>query len=360
MVRRPVVMLFVVVIPPAKALQYNFSVSFLNSPRNAQFTPKSNQTTMRLHWFVALALVACVNFASASTISKTTAQKSQTVARVLKANRNEFPLKRFLRADSAYDANGEERAVSVSGLAGAIKSKTSAIKESAKLNLWLTTRKSAPQVFKLLKIDDTINDVLTNPKMNVLAKYISMYNKKNPNNQVSMVDLLSAHYGGEAAVARMFVKAKQSEATTSLATKLQAEQVAGWLKNDKSTDDVFKILLLDDANANPLGTRRLTAWLNYMSEFNRLNPEKKTTMLQTFSTAYGGDKGVAKFLYASQYMYGSETMAKKLETALFMKWAKERLKPGQVTKNVLNLNDNNRPYAPMLKRYQAFFKKKVD
>uniref|UniRef100_H3GXM0 RxLR effector protein n=1 Tax=Phytophthora ramorum TaxID=164328 RepID=H3GXM0_PHYRM len=187
-----------------------------------------------------------------------------------------------------------------------------------------------------------------------------MYNKKNPNNQVSMVDLLSARYGGEAAVARMFVKAKQSEATTSLATKLQAEQVAGWLKNDKSTDDVFKILLLDDANANPLGTRRLTAWLNYMSEFNRLNPEKKTTMLQTFTTAYGGDKGVAKFLYASQYMYGSETMAKKLETALFMKWAKERLKPGQVTKNVLNLNDNNRPYAPMLKRYQAFFKKKVD
>uniref|UniRef100_H3H4M6 RxLR effector protein n=1 Tax=Phytophthora ramorum TaxID=164328 RepID=H3H4M6_PHYRM len=203
---------------------------------------------MRLHWIVALALVA------------------------------------------AHDENGEERAVSVSGLAGAIKSKTSAIKESAKLNLWLTTRKSAPQVFKLLKIDDTINDVLANPKMNVLAKYISMYNKKNPNNQVSMVDLLSARYGGEAAVARMFVKAKQSEATTSLATKLQAEQVAGWLKNDKSTDDVFKILLLDDANANPLGTRRLTAWLNYMSEFNRLNPEKKTTMLQTFTTAYGGDK----------------------------------------------------------------------
>ncbi|KAL4094010.1 hypothetical protein PRIC1_011439 [Phytophthora ramorum] len=185
---------------------------------------------MRLHWIIVLALVVCVNFTSASTTSKATAQKSQTVARVLKANRNAFPLNRLLRADSLYDENSEERAVSVSGMAGAIKLKSSMIEESAKLKWWLYTRKSAPQVFKLLKIDDPINDDL--------AKYISMYNKKNPNNQVSMVDVLSAHYGGEAAVATMFVRAKQSEATTNLATKLQAEQVAGWLKK-KSLQTTF-------------------------------------------------------------------------------------------------------------------------
>ncbi|KAL4167806.1 hypothetical protein KRP22_013290 [Phytophthora ramorum] len=193
---------------------------------------------MRLHWIIVLALVVRVNFTSASTTSKATAQKSQTVARVLKANRNAFPLNRLLRADSLYDENSEERAVSVSGMAGTIKLKSSMIEESAKLKWWLYTRKSAPQVFKLLKIDDPINDVLTNSKMNDLAKYISMYNKKNPNNQVSMVDVLSARYGGEAAVATMFVRAKQSEATTNLATKLQAEQVAGWLKK-KSLQTTF-------------------------------------------------------------------------------------------------------------------------
>ncbi|KAH7465628.1 RxLR effector protein PSR2 [Phytophthora ramorum] len=309
---------------------------------------------MRQYWIVVLTLVACVNFASASTTSKPIA---------LNTIRNEFPLKRLLRADSAYDEKSEERVVGVSGIAGAMMPKASIINESAKLKWWLATRKSATQVFKLLKIDDAINDVLTNSNMNVLAKYISMYNNKNPSNQVSMVGVLSTRYGGEAAVARMLVSAKKSEATTHLATKLQAEQVAGWLKSEKSADDVFRILMLDDAGAYPLSSPGLRAWLNYMSEFNRLNPGKETTMLQTFTRAYGGDTGVAKLLYASKKMYGSEIMADKLETALFVKWAKEGLTPGRVTTNVLNLRDSNwsqTVFAPMLERYQAFFRKKVD
>ncbi|KAG3115451.1 hypothetical protein PI124_g8022 [Phytophthora idaei] len=72
----------------------------------------------------------------------------------------------------------------------------------------------------------------------MFSKYISKYY---PDNEMSVLERFTTKYG-EVAVAKALELAKANAATKEFATKLQAQQLEGWLASQKSADDVFKLL----------------------------------------------------------------------------------------------------------------------
>ncbi|KAL3663841.1 hypothetical protein V7S43_011254 [Phytophthora oleae] len=96
-----------------------------------------------------------------------------------------------------------------------------------------------------------------------------------------------------------------------------------------STDDVFKLLQLDDAAKNLLANPLLSAWLSYMKRFNKQNPSKKTSLTTTLIAHYGDD-GLAKIIEASKHVASTKVMAKHLQSEQIQRWLAQKLSPDDV------------------------------
>ncbi|ETO84575.1 hypothetical protein F444_01520 [Phytophthora nicotianae P1976] len=129
--------------------------------------------------------------------------------------------------------NYEERRI-----AGSLKARASKVAEVARLKFWLFQKKSAADAFTALKLDQHMDDVLLSPKLNTLSTYVDMFNKKFPDSQVSLAGTLIAKYG-DVAVAKALVRAKETSRSKDIASKLQTQQLEGWLNSHKSVEDVF-------------------------------------------------------------------------------------------------------------------------
>ncbi|EEY59350.1 uncharacterized protein PITG_11359 [Phytophthora infestans T30-4] len=70
-----------------------------------------------------------------------------------------------------------------------------------------------------------------------------MFNKKNPDKQVSLVNMLSTRYG-ESAVAEALVHATKAKRSMKIASQLQSQQFENWLHTHKSADDIFAMLII--------------------------------------------------------------------------------------------------------------------
>ncbi|KAG1694184.1 hypothetical protein DVH05_021840 [Phytophthora capsici] len=95
------------------------------------------------------------------------------------------------------------------------------------------------------------------------------------------------------------------------------------------TDDVFKLLQLDNAAENLLANPLLSAWLSYMKRFNRQNPSQKTSLFSTLLTHYG-DSGLAKIIEASKHVTSTKILAKRLQSEQIQRWLAQKLSPDEV------------------------------
>ncbi|KAL4134008.1 hypothetical protein PRIC2_004322 [Phytophthora ramorum] len=275
-----------------------------------------------------IALLACVGHASASAEPKIViTPDSPTPARALTKYWNDTPTKRMLRSGNEGDA--EERVLGLEKITEAAKSATAKIRQNMDIRTWLKEGQSADEVANLLSLDKKVDSVLSNPNFNALAKYISKFNKQNAEEKVSMIGVLTRRYG-ESAVSKMLVAAKDVPRREVWATKLQGDQVAGWINSKKSPVDVFRILKLDDAEASPLIARNLKAWTNYVTVLTKREPAQATTMFETFRNVYKDD-GLARLIDKSKFEGGVLTVAMDLKTSLFTRW-----KQAHVTKNNIN------------------------
>jgi uncharacterized protein YjgD (DUF1641 family) len=295
-----------------------------------------------------VALLACVDMTSASSDSKIIAPIH---GRVLTANHLGHPTKRLLRTD---DADAEERGFGISTVKELVSSATSKVKLSNNLRAWLKQGESADDVAKFLILDDTVERVLSNPNFNALAKYISKFNAKNPKNKVAMIDVLTRRYG-EAAVSKMLVAAKSVKSREVWATKLQGDQVAGWLKRDESTLGVFKILKLDDATTHPFLTRNLEAWENYAKILKKRKPEQAATMFDTFRKAYK-DAGLAKLLEATS---SRGPVGLKMKSSLYARWSKDGITKENINSKIFGLKEGDKINAAtknIISKYDTYLR----
>ncbi|KAG2982563.1 hypothetical protein PC120_g24618 [Phytophthora cactorum] len=148
---------------------------------------------------------------------------------------------------------------------------------------------------------------------------------------VSTKRLLRAHkasYGDE-----------ERGVTESLSNSLKStttQQLKEWLKGGKSTDDVFKLLTLDNVANDLLATPQLQAWINYMKLFNKENPKQQTTLIKTLTSHYD-DAGVAKIIETAKQVPATATIAKRLQTEQIQRWIAQEKSPDGVFK-LLNLD----------------------
>ncbi|GMF59609.1 unnamed protein product [Phytophthora fragariaefolia] len=142
--------------------------------------------------------------------------------------------------------------------------------EAEQFQRWMASKKSTHDALLLLKLDKSDN-ILIDPQLDVLTKYIKAVNKENPDKPTSLVATFTAHYGDEG-LAKMLDAAKKAEATKSIATNLEAAQIQHWLSNKEKPDQVFTLLNLDKAGDDLLASPLFTIFTKFTDAYHGYLP----------------------------------------------------------------------------------------
>ncbi|KAG3097116.1 hypothetical protein PI124_g15700 [Phytophthora idaei] len=198
--------------------------------------------------------------------------------------------------------------------------------QNALLNKWLASSMQPASVLKKLKLDSGMDDVLSYLNRHTLARFISMYNARNPDSKTSLVGALSAQYGDDI-VAKRLMTGSTKENTEAAAKQLRSEQLEEWLNSQKSIDDVFQLLKLRDDGYLVLTSRKLEVLEDYIALFNR---EKgiHETVLKTLTTGFGGESGFKQILRVAKFNRFTR------ERTTLLEWLANKLQPNSVLKEL--------------------------
>ncbi|KAE9066004.1 hypothetical protein PF010_g27980 [Phytophthora fragariae] len=215
---------------------------------------------------------------------------------------------------------------------------------------WAAIGKSPDDVFKLFSLNkagDSLDNLLSSPRLETWKTYLKVFNQQNPKEQTSLIAAMSKSYGDEA-VLKMLESAKGSR--RSAVKRLESEQMERWLK--MTPDEVFKGLNLDTAAEKMFGSSPLNAWGKYAGKFNSANPDKQTSLIGVLTTHYGDD-GVVALLAAAKKRHeedavvamigaakknpSTEKLATKLQTEQIDDWLINKDTPDEIF-NALKLD----------------------
>ncbi|KAG1687540.1 hypothetical protein DVH05_004789 [Phytophthora capsici] len=275
---------------------------------------------MRLNYIV---LIAAVLFLSTATATADIKPGSPAI------NLQQPPLVvgRLLRT-----VRDEERGFTLPGagkLANLFDSTASKLVRSARIKTWLIKGTSTDDAFIKLELNKAGSRIFENPKLLTWAVYVTKVEKKNP--EEIILARLSKQFT-EGSLAKMIASAKLDSKTEGLATILQAQQRQVWVNAGKSSDEVFKLLQLDEAGTNLFRNQQFSTWTSFVDAFNRRNPEEAMSMLSTLAKTYD-DVTLWKMLDAAKKVPKTEIIASKLQAQQLDAW----LDAGKSTDEVFNL-----------------------
>ncbi|CAI5717679.1 hypothetical protein KXD40_006259 [Peronospora effusa] len=192
-----------------------------------------------------------------------------------------------------------------------IKSLIATIKNKAKAWYWFWTQQIAEDIYKRLQLDDKLENILVNPKFYAWVTYVDMLNKKNPNNKVSIVQLLTNTYG-DLAVAKEIQRAV-FDTKWKMAVRLLIEQRRNWIAAGKSADDIFTMLELDKLGSDIFVNLELITWYNYVVVIKRkgASTEIASVLLKHYS-----DTTLSKMFKEAKPIIRLMEYTMKLETAV--------------------------------------------
>ncbi|OWY93192.1 hypothetical protein PHMEG_00037499 [Phytophthora megakarya] len=178
-----------------------------------------------------------------------------------------------------------------------------------------------------------------------------MFNKKYPDNQVSLIDMLSARYGDDA-VTNALITASKVEQTEDIATKLQAQQLLSWLDRGISTDDVAKKLKISEEGAQFVSSPKLSMLNLYMVLASETHPQANLNYLAIVRNAFGGDRNFATAVM-NAVGSGSDT-ALYFQKKLYKDWFNRKIIPSNTLKTIFGT------YRREEKLFVAKYKKYYD
>ncbi|KAG2789767.1 hypothetical protein PC129_g8835 [Phytophthora cactorum] len=165
-----------------------------------------------------------------------------------------------------------------------------------------------------------------------------MINKKYPGGQVSVLGMLTAKYG-EVAVAEGLVTAKLGTRSKDIATKLQTEQLRGWLNSDKSVKDVFTLLRNGNDDALFAIRQKVEILDEYIKLFNAKNPQHKADLFGALRDAFGGEDKLA--VVVSKAVASTPAEAFPFQKVLFTRWISKDYDPMSILTKVFKVPANN-------------------
>ncbi|ETM32340.1 hypothetical protein L914_20236, partial [Phytophthora nicotianae] len=220
--------------------------------------------------------------------------------------------------------------------------------ETALLGKWRSEDLPVRGVWDRLKFSNSVHDALRSEKLNLLFKYISQYY---PNGETVVLEMFTTKYG-EDAVAKALVLAKRDAATKDIATKMQRQQLEGWLANRKTGDDVFKLLNIKDGIDHPK--------MEILAEFTKLfnvnkNPQDKAEMFTVLRKGFGDDGKFALMLTKAQKSRDTlvADIAKLYRKELFKQWFQYGIDPKTLHAKFRDANEREE----VVTRYAAYYDK---
>ncbi|KAG6948793.1 hypothetical protein JG688_00014951, partial [Phytophthora aleatoria] len=114
--------------------------------------------------------------------------------------------------------------------------------ENILLDSWLAEKKTADEIFSLLKLMVDEDAFLKNPLLRTWMSYEKKLGTESPNHALLLK--LRERYD-DAELANMLIVAKDGRSTRTIAREVERAQLKDWLDNQKTTEDVFKLLRLN-------------------------------------------------------------------------------------------------------------------
>ncbi|KAE9266782.1 hypothetical protein PF008_g31531 [Phytophthora fragariae] len=189
-----------------------------------------------------------------------------------------------------------------------------------------------------------------------------MFNEKHPNSKISLIGTLTAHYGDDV-VAKALVSARTAPITERMATRLQSQQLEGWLKSGKSVDDVYALLKLKQDGLAAVVSRKLEMLDDYTKLFNR-EKSADESVVKAMATGFGGEDKLATALENARLHPVMNAKAKKLQNAQFAQWLDEGYDSLSVLTTVFKVEDTSlagasRSQKSIVKQFKAYYEREM-
>ncbi|OWY95875.1 Avirulence (Avh) protein, partial [Phytophthora megakarya] len=136
--------------------------------------------------------------------------------------------------------------------------------QAEQLQHWVSTRKSADDVFRLFKLDKAGRTIFSNPEFVTWTKYVDDLNAKHPEEPTSMVPTLTKYFNDDDTVFKMIETAKGVEETKNIATKVETEWLVSWLQSRKTPFNALNDLKLANSANTLLESPRFSTWVKYL------------------------------------------------------------------------------------------------
>ncbi|OWZ01013.1 Avirulence (Avh) protein [Phytophthora megakarya] len=207
--------------------------------------------------------------------------------------------------------------------------------EAAQLKLWLNSGKSTDDIFKLLKLDQDINDYSFQDKilLSTWVSYLDLFITKHPDKKDVLFSALEFRLN-DRPFNEIISMAKKFSSLESTAIRIQNSQFPSFLASNKSPRNVFTLLRLADEGDDILGTPVFQMWMKYVEDFNKRNPARKESWFNPIriECEWGGIRMIDKAMQNPSTV----DIGKKLEREWLNYWLDEGNTP-EVVFRWLNL-----------------------
>eukprot|EP00644_Phytophthora_capsici_P012311 jgi/Phyca11/119185/e_gw1.38.89.1 len=210
----------------------------------------------------------------------------------------------------------EERAAGASAVESLGKATTSV----DDVETWLKRGDTANKVFKALKLQKAGDNLLDNPQLSTLMRYLRLFNEANPTKKTSLIATVTKHYRNHGLTKIIEAGlASTSKKTVATAKHLQTEQIHYWMAHGRSPESVFGLLPFTWISSDLFEKPGLKTWIRYLDEFNVRNPKQKTTLISILSKRYN-DKTLANMLIAANKAESTSSIAKRIQSEQTLQW----------------------------------------
>ncbi|ETP39162.1 hypothetical protein F442_13363 [Phytophthora nicotianae P10297] len=192
--------------------------------------------------------------------------------------------------------------------------------EREQMQYWVAVRKSPDDVFRIYKLDEAKQTVLSTPKFVNWVKHVDDLNAKHPEQPVTTIPTLKKYFNiDDEGLLSLISVGKQSERTKSIASKVEDDLLQIWGNSKKTPDAVLDEMRIDKMNIPLLENSLFTTWAKYVSIFNAKYPNEKRTMIEILTRKFG-DQYITHILYKAKSIDTTKTMATQLESAQLTMW----------------------------------------
>ncbi|POM58176.1 Putative RxLR effector [Phytophthora palmivora] len=198
-----------------------------------------------------------------------------------------------------------------------------------KINGWLNKNKPVDEVFTKLMLPQRGEDLVRNRRFLTWVKYVDDFNRKHPQQATSMAPTLAAKYN-ENTLLQILQAARQSESTSGIATKLEAELIQWSMAVGKSPTTVFKFFTHHYVD-KLLQIPQFLTWLKYVDDFNLKHPQQTTSIPVVIASHYLFS-GVLIFLKAARKSENTKSIATRFESEAIKRSMTDGLSPTNVFK----------------------------